>query len=422
MPDPFPTGHKPALIVAAPLVAALLSPSAPGRAILLSEPATKVAQRCEGSSDPTLFSNNRRLVSTARGRLLALYDPHGAGQQLVWRDPPGRWRKRTRGQVADGFLPGAGRKDRSDRPASIAVARDERRHQAAWIVTSGASFGRANGAGVWLHRLSGLNHPDGPKVGPAVRVQRGQGARADLAFERGPNGRFRGVISWLRRTPRGTYRFRTAWFTDLSSNKPRIRAPSTIFRSAVGSPTGTLVPTEGGMRIIASTGPGRLRLFKHRAGTALRRWLKGRAAVSVRPRSKPSAVALDSGRILAAAEARARGRRVVRVLRFSASGSRVTRIMSRRGWSRPALTSARTTGRAWLVAVRRRGERIVSRGFRAGSGWGRVREETRVRGPLGAAAPNVPRYSNRRLRVLLAGVACPGPRDANGVIAYERAL
>ncbi|HZJ50897.1 MAG TPA: hypothetical protein VFF07_08605 [Actinomycetota bacterium] len=422
MPGPFPTGYKPALVVAAPLVAALLSPSAPGRAVLLAEPAMKVARRCEGSSDPTLNSNNRRLVSTARGRLLALYDPHGAGQQLVWRDPPGKWRKRTRGQVADGFLPGAGRKDRADRPSSIAVARDERRHQSAWIVTSGGGFGKAEGAGVWLRRLSALNHPEGPKVGPAVRVQRGQGARADLAFERGPNGRSRGVISWLRRTPRGTFRFRTAWFTDLSSDEPRIRARSTIFRSKLGSPTGTLVPTKGGMRIIAATGSGRLRLFKHRAGTALRRWRRGRGDVSIWPRSKPSAVALESGRILAAAETRVRGRRVVRVLRFSASGSRVTKIMNRRGWSRPALTSARRSGRAWLVAVRRRDERIVSRGFRPGSGWGRVRVETRVRGPLGAAAPNVPRYSNRRLRVLLAGVVCPGPRDANGVIAYERAL
>jgi len=422
MPGPFPTGYKPALIVAAPLVAALLSPSAPGRAVLLAEPATRVARRCEGSSDPTLFSNNRRLVSTARGRLLALYDPHGAGQQLVWRDPPGKWRKGTRGQVEDGFLPGAGRKDRADRPSSIAVARDERRHQSAWIVSSGGGFGRAEGAGLWLRRLSALNHPNGPKVGPAVRVQRGQGARADLAFERGPNGRDRGVISWLSRTPRGTFRFMTAWFGDLSSDEPRIRARSTIFRSAVSSPTGTLVPTEGGMRIIASTGSGRLRLFKHRAGTALRRWHRGRADVSIEPRSKPSAVALESGRILAAADTKVRGRRVVRVLRFSASGSRVTGIMNRRGWSRPALTSARGSGRAWLVAVQRRNEKIVSRGFRPSSGWGRVRVETRVGGTLGAAAPSVPRYTDRRLRVLLAGVACPGPRDANGVIAYERAL
>ncbi|CAN5558151.1 hypothetical protein BH20ACT21_BH20ACT21_08790 [soil metagenome] len=422
MPGFFPTGSRPALVVAAPLVAALMSPPAPGQAILLREPVTKMAQRCEGSSDPTLFSSNRRVVSSARGRLLALYDPHGAGQQLVWRDPPGKWRERTRGEVPDGFLPGAGRKDRSDRPSSIAVARDERGHQAAWIVTSGGGFGKAEGAGVRLRRLSGLNHPEGPKVGPAVKVQRGQGARADLAFERGPNGRYRGVISWLRRTPRGTYRFRTAWFTDLASDRPRIRARSTIFRSVVGSPTGTLVPTEGGMRIIASTASGRLRLFKHRSGTGLRRWRRGRSEVSVWPRSKPSAVALETGRILAAAEARVRGRRVVRVLSFLASGSRVRRIMKRRGWSRPALTSARRSGRAWLVAVRRRDETIVSRGFRSGSGWGRVRVETRVRGPLSTAEPNVPRYSSRRLRVLLAGVACPGPRDANGVIAFERRI
>ena len=421
MPGLFPTGCKPTLVVAATLVAALMSPPAPGQAILLKGPVTKVALRCEGSSDPTLFSNNRRLVTSAKGRLLALYDPDGAGQQLVWRDPPGKWRRRTRGQVPDGFLPGEGRKDRSDRPSSIALVRDERRHQTAWVVTSGGAFGRAEGAGVRLRRLSALNHPDGPKVGPAVRVTRGQGARADVAFERGPNGRYRGVISWLYRTPRGTYRFRTAWFTDLTSSKPRIRARRTIFRSVVGSPTGTLVRTDGGMRIIAATGSGRLRLFAHRAGTALGQWYRGRADVSIRPGSKPSAVALKAGRILAAGEIRAGGRRAVRAWRFSASGSGVTRLMQRGGWSRPALTSRRS-GRAWLVAVRRGDKKIVSRGFRPGSGWGRVRVETRVRGPLGTAAPNVPRYSKRRLRVLVAGGNCPGPRNANGVIAYQRGL
>jgi hypothetical protein len=418
----FPTGSKYALVVAAPLVAALMSPPTAGQAMLLEESATKLARRCEGSSDPTLFPSNRRLVSTARGRLLALYDPDGAGQQVVWRDPPGKWRRRTRGDVRDGFLPGAGRKDRSDRPSSIAVARNGRRHQAAWIVTSGAGFGKVQGAGVRLRRLSALNHPEGPRVGPAVRVQRGQGARADLAFERGPNGRYRGVISWLTRTPRGTYRFRTAWFTDLSSNTPRIMGRATIFRSVVGSPTGTLVPTRNGMRIIAVKGSGRMRLFKHRAGTALRHWRRGKADVSVGPRSKPSAVELGSGRILAAADSRAGKHRVVKVMRFSASGSRVQRSMARRGWSRPAMTAARSSGRAWLVAVRRNDERIVSRGFGPGSGWGRVREETRVRGPLRTAAPNVPRYSGRRLRVLLAGMNCPGPRNSNGVIAYERRL
>jgi len=421
MPALFPTGYKPALIVAAPLVAALLSPSAPGQAVLLRELETKVARRCEGSSDPTLFSNNRRVVSTARGRLLALYDPHGAGQQLVWRDPPGKWRRRTRGEVLDGFLPGAGRRDKSDRPSSIVVARDERGRQAAWIVTSGRGFGR-EGAGVRLRRLNGLNHPKGPKVGPVVRVQRGQGARADLAFEKGPNGRTRGLISWLRRTPSGTYRFKTAWFSDLSAPEPRIRAHSTIFRSLEGSPTGTLVPTARGMRIIASTGSGRLRLFKHRAGTGLRTWTRGEADVSVWPRTKPSAVSLESGGILAAAENRARGRREVRVVRFSISGARVKKVMRRRGWSRPALTGARRRSRAWLVAVRRRDATIVSRRFMSGLGWGSVRVETRVRGPLEVAAPNVPRYSDRRLRLLLAGVACPGPLKANGVFAYERAL
>jgi hypothetical protein len=382
---------------------------------------SRIARRCEGSSDPTLFSSNRRLVITARGRLLALYDPHGAGQQLVWRDPGGRWHRRTRGSVSDGFLHGSGRRDSADRPASIAVARDGHGRQSAWIVTSGASFGDKNGAGVRLRRLTGLNDPDGPRVGPAIRVQRGQGARADLAFERGRNGRMRGVIVWLRRTDKGTFRLRTVWFTNLASNRPRIKARRTIFRSTAGTSTATLVPTGRGIRIVATTGSSELRLFKHRAGSSLRRWVKGRATSAVRARSKPSAVALPSGRVLAAADARRRGRRGVKVVRFSRTGDRVKRIMWRRGLFRPVLTSRRG-GSVRLVALRKKRHVIVSRAFRPRSGWGRLRGETRVRGALAPIAPNVPLYSTRRLRILVSSAACPGPLNANGVVLYERRL
>ena len=421
MPGFFPTGSRPALVVAVVVTAAFTSLFSVAPTPVAAAVESRIARRCEGSSDPTLFSNNRRLVITARGRLLALYDPHGAGQQLVWRDPRGRWHRRTRGSVSDGFLHGSGRRDSADRPASIAVARDGRGRQSAWIVTSGASFGDKNGAGVLLRRLTGLNDPDGPRVGPAIRVQRGQGARADLAFERGPQGRMRGVITWLRRTDKGTFRFRTAWFTHLASNRPRIKARRTLFRSTAGTSTGALVPTARGMRFVATTGSSRLRLFKHRAGSSLRRWVKGKATSAVRARSKPSAVALPSGRVLAAADARVRGRRGVKVVRFSRSGDRIKRLTRRRGLFRPVLTSRRGGG-ARLVALRKKGRVIASRAFRPGSGWGRLRGETRVRGSLAPVAPNVPRYSTRRLRVLVSSAACPGPLNANGVVLYERRL
>jgi hypothetical protein len=38
----------------------------------------EVAAPCDGSSNPTFLSNNRRLAVTTAGRILAIYDPHGS--------------------------------------------------------------------------------------------------------------------------------------------------------------------------------------------------------------------------------------------------------------------------------------------------------------------------------------------------------
>src|ERR687891_162331 len=87
-------------VLSACLAAALLLvASAPARAAQLTE----VAGTCEGSSNPTFYPNNHRLAVVAP-RTLAVYDPHGTGQQLVYRDS-GPWRTDTRGDVRDGYFP-----------------------------------------------------------------------------------------------------------------------------------------------------------------------------------------------------------------------------------------------------------------------------------------------------------------------------
>ena len=58
-----------------------------------------------GSSNPTFYSNNHRMVVTAGHRQLALFDPHGAGVTLRWRDPGSTWKGSTTGAVNNGHFP-----------------------------------------------------------------------------------------------------------------------------------------------------------------------------------------------------------------------------------------------------------------------------------------------------------------------------
>ena len=67
-------------------VALLVVGPVPARAAQLTE----VAGVCEGSSNPTFYPNSHRMAVVSP-RVLALYDPHGTGQQLVYRDT-GPWR------------------------------------------------------------------------------------------------------------------------------------------------------------------------------------------------------------------------------------------------------------------------------------------------------------------------------------------
>src|ERR687896_2270031 len=105
------------------MVALLLMGAAPARAAQLTE----VAGVCEGSSNPTFYPNSHRMVVVSP-RVLAVYDVHGTGQQLVYRDS-GPWRTETRGAVTDGYFPGP---QKADRTGSIALARDARGNQHAW--------------------------------------------------------------------------------------------------------------------------------------------------------------------------------------------------------------------------------------------------------------------------------------------------
>ena len=146
------------------------------------------------SSDPTYYSGNRRAAMTAGGRMLVVHGRHASGVQLAWRDPAGGWQRTTTGATADGsMLAGAGT---GDRPASIAVAQDDDQAEHAWVVWGGQNSG--SGTAVRMRRLSNLDSPDGPSVGPVVTIDEpgGGGAyRPDLAFQRAGDGTMRGSVA-----------------------------------------------------------------------------------------------------------------------------------------------------------------------------------------------------------------------------------
>jgi hypothetical protein len=379
---------------------------------------TRVAGKCKGSNNATFYPSNRRVAVTRGGRWLSVYDVHGVGQQLVWRNPASNtWHTRTRGNVSNGFFPD-GRL--GDRPASIALAPDQRGRQHAWVVWSGYEYTK-NPLPVKMRRLSGLDRPGGPRVSRPVKVARmGKGnARVDVAFERGRKGRFRGVISWLRKVRRHRYRLIARWFTQLGRNAPRFHHGRVLFTARRGSPTGTLVPSRRGMRLVVRTPSGKLQMFTHRSRAPLRKWTRAKSGIPVSAYARPSAVRLAQGRVVAAVESNP-GRHVVKVVRFYSSRRRARVTLRLRGYEQPTL--AGRNRRAWLVMIRRRDDNVVSRTFKLGSGWSR-RDRVEIRSSGGGSYewPNALRAPSRRLRFIVGGPGCP-TSNAKSVLAYHRRI
>jgi len=86
---------------------ALLAGPAPAEASHDEQKVREVADDCDhsGSSTATGYASNKRMVRTKSGRQLAIYDPHGFGLHLRWRDPGKGWMNTTRGAVSDGNMP-----------------------------------------------------------------------------------------------------------------------------------------------------------------------------------------------------------------------------------------------------------------------------------------------------------------------------
>jgi hypothetical protein len=374
-----------------------------------------VAPDYVGSSDPTFFANNRHLAVTAGGRQLAVYGRHATGLQLAWRDPGGGWMTSTRGYVPDGLLlAGSGT---GDWPASIVVGTDSMGAEHAWVVYGG--WISTSTAPVRMRRLSDLDNPAGPSVGPTVAIPTvGLGnSKVDLAFETAPGGQLRGAVSWLQHTSTSVWDQMVAWFTDLDTDTPPIVSATSLASASGGGRAATLISTPAGMRLVVRNAPGALQLFAHDATAPLSSWAPRIAGMGVPATAYPGGVALGSGEILAAAETNATSH-TVKVQRFSASGGTATIDLQLAGYEQPSLATDGT--QAWLVMVRAADGVVVSRQL-TGAGWSgsdRVEIGTPCAGACGW--PNLVRATDGRLRLVVGGPALNA--DQASVLAFQRGL
>jgi hypothetical protein len=377
---------------------------------------SQVAAPTVGSSDPTYLPINHRAALTSGGRTLVLHGRHADGVQLTWRDRFGTgWHTQTTGAVSDGrLLSGTGS---GDWPASIAIARDSAGEEHAWVVWGRKSYTYLKP--VEMVRLSNLDDPAGPTVGPKVTVDAGpMGAyRPDIAFEDIPGGGKRAVVVWGRRSGDTLFEARAAWFTDLDSDTPTFHDERVLNSGSSYKRWGTLVPTAAGMQVAARGLSGRLTVYSHGASVPLGSWTAGAGGVAVAD-DGPAAVALDSGAVLTATETDTTNH-VVTVQRFSGSGAPASPELRLTGYTQPTLATDGTN--AWLVLVRKSDGYVVSRQLSAGALWAPTdRVEIGAEGGGNYAWPNAVRQTDGRLRFVVRGPA--GGTTRSSVLALQRPL
>ena len=386
--------------VAVALALALLGAMTVSRPATAAGIVTTVAEPCLGSSNPTFYPNNHRMVVTSTGRRLALFDPDGSGVHLAWRDGDGPWSTKSIYGVSD--------EAPSDRPASIALDGTGN----AWVVWSGYNF--SSPLPLRLRRLTSLDAPGGPAVGPVVTVQpAGQGnAFADLAFQGG-----RGFIVWLQRTGSTSYALKTIQFSQLDTDTPTFEHPATLYSSSASATSGTLVATPAGMRVVARAGS--LRVYSNVSGA---QWSVGSASTKAPTKAKPSAIALGSD-ILTAFQAAPFKDDIVKVVRFSGNGGSVsTSLVTPRGYVHPSI--AGDASGAWVVMVAKGTTRTVVSRRLDGFGWGSDVTELSAGVTNGGdyAYPNAVRDVDGVLRFLVDGKRCPSSGARNAVLAFERTV
>lgn len=371
---------------------------------------TELAPNCKGgSSDPTFYSNNRRLALTAGHRTLAVFDPHGSGVQLKWRDaaPGSEWKKETQGAVSDGQL--LGTDTTNDRPASIVV---DKTGETAWVVWAGHTFSMVSD--VRMRRLTAIDAPGGPTVGPEIVLRPGGlgNVRVDAEYHQGDV-----FVTWTEKTPGAIYKLMAGRLSSPVTDTPFLTDVGTLWSGSASSATGTLVPTSEGLRVAARTQ--RLRIYLHNSGSS---WTAGPAGVTLSGKARPAAIALESGSILVAAQSDFSTSPISKVFRFNNNGtSPQTELTASGGYAQPTLVH--TGGDNALVVMVKSADTLVSRGRTAGSWASGDTIELTASDAGNYAWPNALREpTDGQLRLLVDGKRCPTSAQQQQVLHYMRPL
>ena len=384
-----------------------------------------VAPSESGSSDPTFFGETHRLAITSEGRLLTVHGKHSTGVQLAWRDPSGGWQTATQGSVSNGLLlSGSGT---GDWPASVVVGEDSSGNEHAWVVYGAQGF--SNRHPIRMRRLSDLDAPGGPSVGPVVTVAsptaEGGHARPDIAIEQTASGP-RVYVAWVRKLTTGSYDVRVLSFDDLDVDDPSasFSAPTVLLASGSSVRTVTLEPSPTGLSAVARGNSNLLTHYLHSAANPPGAWSTAGTGAPLATVAHPSAVALDNGDVLAAAASSSDGSgNTVIVQRFAGgSGAAQAVELTATGYREPTLATDGTN--AWLVMVRASDGDVVSRAYTPAGGWGGdVVEIDSASSGGNHAWPNALRHADERLRFVVRG---PGPGAAGGtqtsVLACQHVL
>ena len=369
---------------------------------------TRLAPTCGGgASDATFYGNNRRLAMSAGGRQLAVYDPHGSGVQLAWKDPgTSIWRRQTQGAVSNGQL--LGPDIANDRPASIVV---DPAGTSGWVVWGGYTFRKISE--VRMRRLTNLDAASGPSVGPEVTLRPGGlgNVRVDAVYHDGSV-----YVAWTERTAGTTYQLMAGRLSDTSAT-PTLTNVATLWTGSPAAATGTLVSTGGGLRVAARTK--KLRIYSHLSGAT---WMEGSAEAKLSGKARPSAVALASGAILVAVQSDP-SNDVVKVFRFNndGSGSPIAEVQSSFGYEEPTLVH--TGGENALMVMVRNSDTLVSRARTGGTWGGGDTTELTLADSGNYAWPNALRNpTNGRLELLVSGANCASSNKQREVLHLSRPL
>lgn len=363
-----------------------------------------------GSSDATSFGPQHRLVRTAGGRLLTIHGRHGSGVQLAWRDGGGNWQTHSRGGTLDGsLLAGTGT---GDWPSSIAVAKDSAGAEHAWVVMSGSSVTKVRP--VYLRRLSELDSPGGPVVGPLVMLAAPAlgSYQPDIAVGLAPDGTTRGAVTWLRKNADGLYEQVVVWLDGLNTDTPQAVDLAVVGSGTSASQRGTLV-SDSGMRLVRRTPGSKLAVMSYDYANGA--WTTGATGMTIAGYLSATTV---GGDIVAVAETSTTNR-TLRVQRISALGAPAPYELTLSGYKSPTITTDGST--VTIVMVRVSDGSLVSRTRAPGQPWPSTDTVEVAGASLGGAAvhPNAIRATGGRLRLVF---GAPGVNGRSTVYSFDRAL